>query len=363
MTIKSLLIVTPRIDDNSTGRTFVVWMLAKKLGWNAVVVSYHGQELWEPLRGSEFEKACDVRRLGTRRARVKDLADLAQSFDMVVVIKPLKDSLGLALSAGRIRKFPILLDIDDPDLEARLKITPLWRAIAWRIRNFNFWLQVRTLAARTDIPRIVSNPTLYERYGGILVPHARVSSQRESKPVDGTLTIAFVGTPRKHKGIDVLRSAVDAVSDLGYRLVVTADPPADARPWEDWVGVSTLQEGLQLVADSDVVVIPSRKNKNSDGQLPVKLVDAMMAGRAVIVSDVEPMPWAVGREGKIFPDGDITQLTSLLVQMNSPQVREENGTTMRRRAEELFEVASVAPNFRLAVELAHRRFQCKSNNG
>ncbi|MDJ0428023.1 glycosyltransferase [Rhodococcus fascians] len=362
MTIESLLIVTPRIDDNSTGRTFAVWLLAEKLGWNAVVVSYHGHKLWEPLRGSEFEQACDVRRLRTRRARVKDLSDLAQNFDMVVVIKPLKESLGLALSARRVRNFPILLDIDDPDLEARLKITPLWRAIAWRIRNLNFWLQVRTLAARTDIPRIVSNPTLYERYGGILIPHARVSTTRKSQRVGGGLVIAFVGTPRKHKGIDVLRSAVDAVSDLGFRLVVTADPPSDARPWEDWIGVSTLEAGLQLVADADVVVIPSRKNKNSDGQLPVKLVDAMMAGRAVIVSDVEPMPWAVGREGKVFPDGDIAGLINLLVQMKSPQAREENGKKMQRRAESLFEVSAIAPRFRLAVELAHRRFQSKPNN-
>ncbi|MDV8023655.1 glycosyltransferase [Rhodococcus sp. IEGM 1330] len=327
-------------------------MLAKSKGWDVTVLSYFGSEVWAPLRNSEFERACEIRELSSYRARVKDLVSEVRKFDLVLAVKPLPKSLGLVLAARKRQAFSLLLDIDDPDLDARLDLDPLWRAFLWRLRFFFFWIRTRNLRSNKNIQRIVSNPTLQEQYGGLLVPHARRDNGPGKENVSTNPTVTFVGTPRNHKGIDLLRKAVTQLAEQGFRLKVTASAPSDARPWEDWIGTSSLEEGLKIVADADIVVIPSRRTKDSLGQLPVKLVDAMMAGRAVIVSNVEPMPWAVGSRGAIFRDGDLDGLIILLKEMADPEKRNQNGDHMRARALEIFEFRSLANAFDEACELA-----------
>lgn len=349
--IKSVLFVTPLLDDNSTGRTYCLWLLAKSLGYRSEVVAFKGERVWKPLADTEFAAACHIERTASRQSKVDFLAEKAEQFDVVVAVKPLPDSLGIALAARRKRPFALVVDVDDPDLEARLSWRPLWRGIAWRMRHIRFWLSACVFPPfQSNASIMVSNPTLQQRYGGILVPHVREDlvvgqPHRSDHPV-----VAFIGTPRAHKGIDVLREAVEAVSDSGFSLIVTSQPPADAKPWERWVGNVSLEEGLELVANSDIVVIPSKKGLNSTGQLPVKLVDAMMLGRAVIVSDVDPLPWATGGFAPVTPEGDVAVLAQALRKLGDPDVRKAMGKQVRSRALELFTVSGTAPAFKEACE-------------
>ncbi|MGA1835722.1 glycosyltransferase family 4 protein [Herbiconiux sp. 11R-BC] len=349
--VRSVLFLTPFLDDNSTGRTYSLWLLAKSLGWDATVISFHGEDVWGPLSGTEFAAACHRVRLTSRSAQVDYLLEEAQKYDAVVAVKPLRQSLGLALSALKKRPFPLVVDIDDPDLEARLAWKPLWRALLWRLRYFRFWTSVRgkgRLARRATI--MVSNPTLEARYGGIIVPHARLDDIAIHAHTSDTPTIAFVGTARAHKGIDVLREATKAVADEGFTLTITDEAPADAAPWENWIGNVPFERGLQIVSESDIVAIPSKRNANSIGQLPVKLVDAMMLERAVVVTDVDPLPWAVGELGVVVPHEDAEAMAEQLLLLKDPSVRAKLGAEMRRRALEIFAVTSISPSFARAIE-------------
>jgi glycosyltransferase involved in cell wall biosynthesis len=351
--IKSVLFVTPFLDDNSTGRTYSLWLLAQSLGYRSEMVAFKGDKVWEPLAGSEFAAACHIQRKSSWRAKVDWLADTAQNFDVVVAVKPLPDSLGIALAARKKKPFPLVVDVDDPDLEARLLRRPLWRAIAWRLRHLRFWLSACVFPPfhkRTSV--MVSNPTLQAKYGGVLVPHVRLDAVESLPHTSSHPVVAFIGTPRPHKGLDVLRAAIASISTEGFSLVVTATAPADAQPWEHWVGNVSLEDGLELVAGADIVVIPSRRGLNSTGQLPVKLVDAMMLGRAVIVSDVAPLPWATGGDALITPEGDVPALTEALLELANPAVRDRLGQSLRSRALELFTVSKTAPAFRRACERA-----------
>lgn len=347
---RSLLLVTPDIEDNSIGRTYAIWLLARHLGWNVKVVSYKGSKFWGPLKNTDFENDVQKVELRFRRSRVKHLALQAVDFDLTIAIKPLGASYGLCVSARKRNHFSLLLDIDDPDLEARLSLNPLWRAFLWRIKHFRLWTQTMKLKSRDSEALLVSNPTLQQRYGGVLVPHARTDPGYGAEHVSTAPTIAFVGTVRHHKGVDILRSAVEKLSDRGYRLVITETPPADAQPWEDWTGNSSLSEGLRLVANSDIIVLPSRQSKNAIGQLPAKLVDAMLAGRAVVVSNVEPMPWAVGPDGLVFEAEDTNTLVEILDRLSDPDFRSVCGHHMRQQALQSFEINAVAKNFAIACD-------------
>lgn len=70
----------------------------------------------------------------------------------------------------------------------------------------------------------------------------------------------------------------------------------------------------QLISDSDIGVIPHKKNPHCDTTIPNKLFDYMACGRAVIVSDAVPMRRIVEEEqcGYVFPAGNVDELADVI---------------------------------------------------
>lgn len=338
-------LIADDVSSNSLGRVFCLWQLARAADLKATVLATRGDHIWGPLQGTEFASA--VRVLGPR--------DASRPWDywsprLLLPVKPMHSSAGLALRWARERKTPLLLDIDDPDLEAALAIGSPARALAkWLVmpRRMSFFRSMWNLAP--TLQTVVSNPVLQERYGGMVIPHVRedwgVGSEQSAQP-----SIAFVGTVRGHKGVEHLRQAVASVQDLGYRLTVTATSPPDAKPWEDWVGSTTFSEGMSIVADADVVVVPSEPTVYSEGQLPAKLIDAMMLGRAVVASDLRPHAWALGEAGELFPAGDVRALREKLRHIADRDVRTRMGLAAADRARNLFTVDANVDRFRELYE-------------
>ena len=340
----SLLLVTPDLGDNSTGRAHVWWMLASRLGWNVQIVSPAGEQVWGPLRGTEFAEACARLTSRSRLRQADELAKLARHHDAVVAVKPLPASLGIALAARARTDFPLIVDIDDPDLEARMSRRNPLTAVMWRARHPAFWLRVRRFDAVAATAAVTtSNPILQARYGGTLLPHARPDHGGGRAHTRREIVVAFIGTVRLHKGIAVLREAVARLSGDGVRLVVTADAPPDAEEWELWAGEGTMDEGARLLAEADVVALPSLPSSFAEGQLPAKLIDAMIAERAVVVSAIDPMPWAVGIPELCVPAGSAAALAEALRSLVDPHVRAGHARALRKRALDKFSVDALAP--------------------
>jgi glycosyltransferase involved in cell wall biosynthesis len=341
-----VIVVTPDLEDNSLGRTYCLWLLAESLGWDTVVVSRNGSSIWKPLATTDFATVC--RRLDSGHGTEEEqLARIAEGADLVIAVKPLPDSLGLTLRALAHNMTPVIVDIDDPDIEVRSTwLRPHQQLKRWLTqprRQFTMWqLRHRSM----QLPSFTSNPILQAIYGGLLVPHVRPAEKVPQFNSHGDrITVAFVGSPKTHKGVDDIRAAVAATAHLGYDLVVTGDPPSDAADWERWVGQVSFTEGMALVKEADIVAIPSHISTWSRAQLPAKLIDAMMFGRAVIVSDVGPMSWAVGDSGIVIPPGDPSALESALLDLRSGLERERLGKLAHARASREFSVESVAPSF------------------
>ena len=344
-----MLFVTPNFENNSLGRTYCLWLLAKELGWSARIVGTNGTSLWGPLRGSPFAADCTLLSDLSPTEQTQALEEAAAWSDVVLAVKPLPTSLGLAAKIVAKVPRPLMVDIDDPDIEYRTSWQPLRRRL--RARLDGRYQELRRLGelART-LPRLVSNPVLADWYGGVVIPHVRPEGPVPTYAEAGPATVRFVGSPRGHKGVDVLRRSVAALQDVGMRLEITAEAPADSKPWESWLGQTTFDVGQELVASADIVAIPSLARSWAVAQLPAKLMDAMMAGRAVVASDVAPMRWALADTGLLVPPGDVKALTNALRELCDPARRQELGTAAYSHALETFGVRSVAPTF--AAEVA-----------
>lgn len=332
-------------SSNSVGRVYCLWLLARHLGWDATVLTTHGDETWTPLRGTDFDHS-------TVRVDQQELAEsLPEGTDLIIPCKPLPRSMGVALPLANSRKIPLLLDIDDPDLEIRMRSgSPVLAFARWARHPRRSATDARHGRLARRLPTIVSNPWLQARYGGVVIPHVRPPLSVGDYSGSSRIKIAFVGTNAPHKGVAVLRSAVAEFREEGgdVELTITDLPPSDAAPWERWVGRTTLAEGLALVRRTDVVILPSLNTRHARGQLPVKLIDAMLLGRPVIVSAVPPLPWAIGDTGVVARPGDVGDLLATLRAMRDPLERRRLGLLSRQLALQRYTVSAVAPAFRAA---------------
>lgn len=339
MPSKKLLLVSENLSSNSVGRAYCLWLLAKQLGHDVRVVSFHGDRLWQPLAGTDFANDCTRIALGSHTSVWTDA-------DLIIACKPLPESLGLAWAVPRSRRAPLGVDVDDPDLEYRISIDDPLKQLAKSVLRPRQTLAFRGLRRiAQSIPSIVSNPWLQSRYGGEIVPHVRVDPGAGQLHRSDSPRVAFIGSNKPHKGVPVLRDAIEAVQDRGFNLVITDHPPSDAKQWEDWVGPTSLTEGLRLLAQSDIAVIASSNIADARGQLPAKLIDAMLAGRAVIVSDVPAAPWGLANAGRVVPADNVDELIIALQEFRSPANRQRAGDAARAVALERYTVDAAVDAF------------------
>ncbi|TXR56378.1 glycosyltransferase family 4 protein [Quadrisphaera setariae] len=356
MSARRVVLLTPNFENNSLGRTYCLWLLARHLGWRTEVLGVRGERVWSPLQGTAFADDCVLPDPGTSEAlRERAVAERAHGADLLLAVKSLPTSFGVGLRLAERSGTPLLLDVDDPDVEVRTTWQPpvdRLKALVRHPRRYRDLLRLRRAAA--DVPVMVSNPVLQEMYGGVLVPHVRDVPDQPPPPGAGgpRPVVRFVGSPRGHKGVEQLREAIAPLGTEGYRLEVTGTAPADAAAWESWLGTTTLAEGASLVATADVIALPSLARSWSGAQLPVKLVDAMAVGRPVVASDLPVLRWAVGDTGVLVPPADVVALRGALRDLADPDLRAELGRAAHLRAQQLFSLPAVAPAFAEQVQRA-----------
>jgi glycosyltransferase involved in cell wall biosynthesis len=340
-----IVFFTPDLSNNSLGRTLCLWEMAHELGWKSTVVSPKGDSIWAPLRDTEFARAC-LKITADEMAR----SPILKSADVYVAVKPLPDSFSIASVLSAQRGIPLLLDVDDPDLESVLSWQRPMRRFVKSVLRYKQISGVQRLArAARRADTIVSNPVLQKRYGGVIIPHTRRDAGNGARHVTRSPHVAFVGTNHSHKGLTFLRDAVERLQSDQFSLTITDHAPLDAKPWESWTGPTTFGQGQKLVANCDIVVIPSIDLPFARGQLPAKLMDAMLLGRAIVVSDIEPMPWALGGAGRIVAPGSVSAIENALRSFVDPAARQASGDLARVRAQSMFTLEHNTGKFAAAV--------------
>lgn len=339
----TVVVVTKNLSSNALARVHSLWLLAQALGWKLLVVGPAATgSLWFPLREHTFARDCYT----ISGSRDDTLSAIVAQADVIVAFKALPSSLRLARRAARIASKPLCVDLDDPDVEKSLDLRERQRSpralVRWALDQIPLRLARR---ATLRLPVMTSNPTLAQAYAGTVVPHARPPGTAGAPHISTRPVVAFVGTIRRHKGVEMLRRTIARLSDHGFRLVVTADPPADAWPWETWVGATTLDAGLEIVRNSDVVAVPLLDRGYGSAQLPIKLIDAMLASRAVVAADLPTIRWALGESGVLHRPGDEDGLVAALERLKEPRLRTDLGSAARSRALARFVPNVVAPAF------------------
>lgn len=147
-------------------------------------------------------------------------------------------------------------------------------------------------------------------------------------PPDGPLRAIAVGRNVPKKGLDLLVEAWRELDRPGATLDVVSDLPDPALPGLRVHGLQPPPRVRQLVAASNLVVLPCRRAPDGDMDgVPVSLMEGLAAGRAVLGTTVSGLPELVDEAvGWLIPPDDRPALVAALRQAHdAPQERTQRG--------------------------------------
>ena len=319
------LVITWDVGHNPLGRSYMLAEVLDRVVRNVVLAGFqferYGREVWEPvrdgrlpvvrLRGDNFPGFLDHLKRVVARIRP----------DVVVACKPRLPSLQLGAMLKHATGCPLILDIDDHELSFfgggdeigvdAVAAIPDGASSAHTEPHGEMWTRLAQGLRSVADETIVSNVALQRVFGGTLVPHVRDETvfdpalhDREAAraalgiPADAKVVL-FFGTPRQHKGIDVLAKAVGAIDDPSFRLVVVGSAP-DAKMTAQ---LASLAPGRlifcpnqpfsripDILATADVVCLPQDQGSPISGfQLPAKAIDAIAMGIPLLVAPTPPL--------------------------------------------------------------------------
>jgi glycosyltransferase involved in cell wall biosynthesis len=177
-----------------------------------------------------------------------------------------------------------------------------------------------------------------------------------------------VGTLERHKGHVVLLEALARLVSRGlntpWKLVIAGGRGGDQHETlqqfveeeglEDRVHIVTNRNDIpDLLALADIFVMPSLKEG-----LPMALLEAMTAGKAIVASATSGIPEAIddGREGLLVTPGDVSALSEALRNLlTNPERRQVLGAAAAIRARQEFTVQVMAERYERLYAGSSRR--------
>ena len=290
--------------------------------------------------------------------KIPQLASMATG-DIIYAFKPLMPSFAPALYAAWIcKRRPLFLDIEDDDWQAAGDnwLEFIWKDLlkGWRLgtswkytamlQAFTTWVNGKTVISRK----------LQRRYGGTILRNGpnedlfdpsrfegKTSALRKKWNLPESKNLAlFAGMPGKHKGRDVLCSALSKPECKEWDLVI-------AGPAEDVIirdiknklkerchvlGYQPYDDIPELLAVADAVPIPQKSVSYAESQVPTKLLDAMAMAKPVVASRVGDLPDILGdgsRGWVIEPESPEALAAALAKVISDPKGARQRGRAGR----------------------------------
>lgn len=362
-----LLILSHNLTSNASMRAHRLALAARRFAEVTLVGPVKHRGSWAPLPKEPWIQPVASKNLPKFFKTAMEVISAANA-DVVLAVKPFLTSYGLALMVGEAKKIPVVLDIDDLDVELapKLERTPDQLLADLRDPASTLYLRILTRATSAAGAITVASSRLQARFGGTLVPHGCPVEQMDPNGVDREAcrrefnfsgsVVLFPGTRRTHKGLKPLAKAVARIP--GAHLAVLCRPDDFRQPeWNEYpllrlplVPYSTLR---LLLAAADVVAIPQLDTPAASHQMPMKVYDAMCMARPIVATTVSDLPETLDGCAVLVPPGDASALAKaiqgLLV---DPLKAKAMGEAARARCLEKYTLDHVAAGLQQGIRAA-----------
>ncbi|MEO6629394.1 MAG: glycosyltransferase, partial [Aquihabitans sp.] len=309
------------VGHNPLGRANIMAeILARRFDvelWGAQFERY-GSRVWAPLRDTPIPiNVFPGRPFPDHLAVMEHVASQIDA-DAIWVSKPRLPSYLLGALAKEHRNRPLVLDVDDHELaffgeDEGIDMDSLRARRGDPKLDLPFerlWTQACDPLIASADQVTVSNVALQQRYGGLIVPHARDENLFDPARFDRdevrarlgvspqTRLLLFGGTPRVHKGVVEVLKALEELGDERYRVLMFGTRELDElRPqigdlarWAMALPYQPFRELPSILAAADLAcVLQDGAHPVARYQMPAKVTDALAMGVPCLVSPVPPL--------------------------------------------------------------------------
>lgn len=155
--------------------------------------------------------------------------------------------------------------------------------------------------------------------------------------------IGYAGRLVGEKGADLILQALSRLKNLNWTFKIIGGGPAREKLEQQaielgiadkvhFVGLVPSVEMPDCMREFDILVIPSRTQRNWKEQYGRVILEAMASGAVVIGSDSGAIPDVIGDAGLIFPEDSVPRLTdSLRILIEHPGKRQHYAARGRER--------------------------------
>ena len=321
----TVLIITWDVGHNPLGRSFMLAEVVQRIARHALLIGFqfprYGDAIWEPVRDGQLPV------ISLPGASIPDFYESLEKIasrikpDVVIACKPRLPSIALGLMIKEKWGCPLIVDIDDYELSFfkdqrelsldQLEAFPIGMNSKEVEPYGELWTRLSQTLYKSADEVIVSNVALQKKFGGTIIPHVRDENtfdptkynksdmrRRYGVPIDAKIVL-FFGTPRIHKGVEVLARAVSEIREINFRLLIVGQAPdrsvitnldkmANGRviylPNQAFAVIP------EILAMADVVCLPQdERHPISEFQLPAKAIDAVAMGVPLLVNNTPPL--------------------------------------------------------------------------
>jgi glycosyltransferase involved in cell wall biosynthesis len=278
--------------------------------------SHLGREVWAPLRGEPITVIPEPKTVAALIHRCRRVA-AATDADVVIACKARLPSVLLGIAIAERNGARLIVDIDDHELafidpnDAPLSPLALQQQFPERLGEAPyspFWTLAAQQLTKAADHIITCNSELQALHGGEIIAHLRDLEAFQSPQADPpaelleirrrcTPLVMFLGTPQRHKGLDVIAQAVAQVPGAGAAFIgripdrgIVNDitrAAGDQAAMIDSVAFAAMPACLAL-ADA-AVLLQDQSREASRYQLPAKACDALAAGIRLIATPTPPL--------------------------------------------------------------------------
>lgn len=347
----TVLVITWDVGHNPLGRSYMLAEAMTRSVRNVVLAGFQfprfGNDVWEPVRegslpvialpGKNFPEIID------------DFEHIVEKFqpDVVVACKPRLPSVELGVLFKEKYGIPLIVDVDDHELSffkdaksltiEELKDIPE-KNLEKEVEPYEkTWTRLTDHLCKYADEIIVSNIALHREFGGTILPHVRNEQtfnpslfnkleQRQKYGVpEKSKVVMFFGTPRHHKGVNVLAEAIGKIEDDTYCLVVVGNSPDKSVTAQ----LDKLSKGKviylpnqpfsaipEIIVMADIICLPQDEGHAiSQYQLPAKAIDAIGMSIPLFVSKTEPLMQLVNDGvAKVINSSDLSEVIQSALQ-------------------------------------------------
>jgi glycosyltransferase involved in cell wall biosynthesis len=331
-----------------------------------------GEGIWGPVANDNCVTYKSVK-ISCKLEDYRQIGKLLKMIDgdVIYASKPRFWSYDVGLIKKWFSKKPLVLDIDDWELGFLINnrqsdaLVNKYSRIGFFLRNIKRSLRqpnnsyhlaaINERLVKCADQITVSNSFLKNRFGGTIVWHARdtdyfdpskfdKNSIRSKYGIGEMEKIAiFCGTPRRHKGIEDLITALKQIPDV-FLIILGVH---EKKYCQELVSKAKRELGNERVhvfgfhpfskipeflAMSDIVVLPQLQNSATIGQVPAKIFDGMAMAKPIIATNVSDLADILSGCGWLVEPARPDELAKAIrYVLDHPKESKENGQEARER--------------------------------